>query len=103
MEMSDLDPEDILEKGRVPELIKTFAEINAFVSLLRCQICYQLMVSYQHATNQFVRMCFCLKLWLNSFKVNLDTIHQCSYTKNIGVHYNIIGSFLCRNKPTFTR
>ena len=42
--MSENDLDDVLEQGKVPILIKTVPEIKALVSLLNCQICYQLMV-----------------------------------------------------------
>lgn len=42
--MFENDPDDVLEQGKVPLLIKTVPEIKALVSLLNCQICYQLMV-----------------------------------------------------------
>ncbi len=43
--MSENDVDDFLETGKVPDLIKSVPEIKALVSLIKCQICYELMVN----------------------------------------------------------
>jgi hypothetical protein len=48
--MDEPETEDFLEKGRVPDLINCFPEMKALVSILRCQICYDFMVSNCYRT-----------------------------------------------------
>ena len=43
--MEEADAEDILDKGEVPKLVKSVQEIQSLVSILKCQICYDFMVS----------------------------------------------------------
>ena len=43
--MEEADAEDILDKGEVPKLVKSVQEIESLVSILKCQICYDFMVS----------------------------------------------------------
>jgi hypothetical protein len=42
--MEEAEPDEFLEKGKVPFLINAVPEMKELVSILKCHICYQLMV-----------------------------------------------------------
>jgi hypothetical protein len=43
-EMEEAEPDEFLEKGKVPFFINAVPEMKELVSILKCHICYQLMV-----------------------------------------------------------
>ena len=45
--MAEAEPDEFLETGKVPGLIKAIPELKTLLSTLKCHICYQLMVSHK--------------------------------------------------------
>ena len=45
--MAEAEPDEFLETGKVPGLINAIPELKTLLSTLKCNICYQLMVSHK--------------------------------------------------------
>jgi hypothetical protein len=102
--MAEPELNDFLEQGQVPQLLKAVPELLAFVSLIRCQICYELMVSAGVFTPMYGMY--------DTFQHKIGPIHgrcrmkQKTFFFSAGISGTIPSRFLLqtgRNATTLTR